>query len=68
MDGAAMSEVVGRHAMGEGGRGRLEALFDAIIAIAMTMMALEITVPHLSGFDLGELGSLGGEITVYLIS
>ncbi|MFR0555688.1 TMEM175 family protein [Pseudoscardovia radai] len=47
---------------------RLDALFDAVVAIAMTMMALEISVPDTSVFDWATFILLLKEITVYLIS
>lgn len=47
---------------------RIETLFDAVIAIAMTMMALEISIPVTESFDWNSLLLLMNEITVYLIS
>ena len=47
---------------------RLDALFDGVVAIAMTMMALEISVPVTSVFDWAAFILLLKEITVYLIS
>ena len=47
---------------------RLDALFDGVVAIAMTMMALEISVPDTSVFDWAAFILLLKEITVYLIS
>jgi uncharacterized membrane protein len=52
----------------ENNKRRIETLFDAVIAIAMTMMALQIVIPQVQHFDLGVLSSLFSEITVYLIS
>ena len=46
----------------------LDALFDGVVAIAMTMMALEISVPVTSVFDWAAFILLLKEITVYLIS
>lgn len=47
---------------------RIETLFDAVIAIAMTMMALEISVTGFETFNMQALLLLLEEITVYLIS
>nr|WP_320025285.1 TMEM175 family protein [uncultured Acetobacterium sp.] len=47
---------------------RITTLFDAIIAIAMTMMALEISVTGFQTFDMQTLLILFDKITVYLIS
>lgn len=52
----------------ENNQRRIETLFDAVIAIAMTMMALQIVIPHPSHFNLSVLSTLLSEITVYLIS
>ncbi|WP_139241218.1 TMEM175 family protein [Anaerocolumna jejuensis] len=52
----------------ENNQRRIETLFDAVIAIAMTMMALEIVIPQVQHFDFGVLCTLFSEITVYLIS
>jgi uncharacterized membrane protein len=47
---------------------RTETLFDAVIAIAMTMIALEINIPEKSVFDVNALGMLFSETTIYFIS
>lgn len=47
---------------------RVETLFDGVIAIAMTMMALEISPPDFPTFDAQALTSILSELTVYLIS
>lgn len=47
---------------------RITTLFDAIIAIAMTMMALAISVTGYQTFDIQTLLMLFDKITVYLIS
>ncbi len=52
----------------ENNKKRIENLFDGVIAIAMTMMALEIVIPQVQNFDLDILNTLFSEITVYLIS
>jgi uncharacterized membrane protein len=45
---------------------RLEAFSDAVIAIIITIMVLELTVPH--GDDLGALSSLVPVFLAYLLS
>lgn len=47
---------------------RTETLFDAVIAIAMTMIALEINIPDKSILDKTTWYAFGGEITIYFIS
>ena len=46
---------------------RTETLFDAVIAIAMTMIALEINIPDKSILDKTTWYAFGGEITIYFI-
>ena len=48
------------------GRGRLEAFSDAVIAIIMTIMVLELRPPH--GTDLASLRPLVPVFTSYLVS
>jgi uncharacterized membrane protein len=48
------------------GRGRLEAFSDAVIAIIMTIMVLELRPPH--GTDLTSLQPLFPVFTSYLVS
>jgi uncharacterized membrane protein len=52
----------------ENSQKRTETLFDAVIAIAMTMIALEINLPEVENFDSNALHLLFGEITIYFIS
>lgn len=52
----------------EGVQRRFDALFDGVVAIAMTMMALEISIPDTSVFERAAFIFLLKEITVYLIS
>ena len=52
----------------ENSQKRIETLFDAIIAIAMTMIALGIKIPEQNTSDISALYALFGEITVYFIS
>lgn len=47
---------------------RTETLFDAVVAIAMTMIALDISIPLKKSFDFSALQVLSQNITVYLIS
>ena len=47
---------------------RAETLFDAVIAIAMTMIALEIQVPEQDVFLSSSLSILFSEVTTYFIS
>jgi uncharacterized membrane protein len=51
--------------------GRIEALSDGVIAIAITLLALELSIPHLSGGEGGEaatsLGDMSGELYMYAI-
>ena len=47
---------------------RLVAFFDAVVAIAITMLALEIVIPALSGGDPAELAEFFRDFTGYLIS
>lgn len=47
---------------------RLMAFFDAVMAIAMTVLALEITVPPLSAISSGEKYTFFVSLTCYLIS
>lgn len=47
---------------------RTEAIFDGVVAIAMTMIALEISLPDTEQFDLSALALLGQEVTTYFIS
>ena len=47
---------------------RTETIFDAVIAIAMTMIALEIRIPEGISFDVQSLETLFCEITIYFIS
>lgn len=48
------------------GKTRLEAFSDAVIAIIITIMVLEIKVPH--GSELSDLYSLGPIIVSYIMS
>ena len=52
----------------EHNQSRTEFFFDAVIAIAITMFALEIDVPGGDIFDWQSLKILFGEITTYFIS
>lgn len=47
---------------------RLLAFFDAVLAIAMTVLALEISVPHLSVISHAERYAFFSGLTCYLIS
>ena len=47
---------------------RTEAFFDALIAIAMTMIALEISLPDTGIFDFTAFKMICQEITIYFIS
>ena len=47
---------------------RTEAFFDAVIAIAMTMIALEISLPDVEIFDYTAFKMICQEITIYFIS
>lgn len=47
---------------------RLLAFFDAVMAIAMTVLALEITVPRLSTISCGDKYTFFVEVTCYFIS
>lgn len=55
-------------AISEHSQMRTETFFDAVIAIAMTMIALEIGMPKGSSFDIQSLKNLFGEVTIYFIS
>lgn len=57
-----------RAAISEHNQARTECFFDAVIAIAITMIALEIDVPGGDIFDWQSLKILFGEITTYFIS
>ena len=48
------------------GRGRLEAFSDGVLAIIITIMVLELRVPH--GADLGALGPLLPVFLSYVLS
>lgn len=48
------------------GKGRLEAFSDGVIAIIITIMVLEMKVPH--GNDLSSLRSLGPTFLSYVLS
>ena len=48
------------------GRGRLEAFSDGVLAIIITIMVLELKVPH--GADLGALGPLLPVFLSYVLS
>ena len=48
------------------GRGRLEAFSDGVLAIIITIMVLELKVPH--GADLGALGPLLPVVLSYVLS
>jgi uncharacterized membrane protein len=48
------------------GRGRLEAFSDGVLAIIITIMVLELKVPH--GADLGALGPLLPVLLSYVLS
>ena len=56
------------NSIAENNHKRIRSLFDAITAIAMTMMALEISVVGFQTFNIQALLILLNEITVYLIS
>jgi TMEM175 potassium channel family protein len=47
-------------------KGRLEAFSDAVIAIVMTIMVLELVPPH--GATLGDLAELSPIFTAYVLS
>jgi uncharacterized membrane protein len=48
------------------GKGRLEAFSDGVLAIIITIMVLELKVPH--GADLAALGPLGPIFLSYVLS
>src|SRR5438552_18890817 len=48
------------------GKGRLEAFSDGVIAIIITIMVLELKVPH--GLELGTLGPLAPTWLSYVLS
>ena len=48
------------------GKGRLEAFSDGVLAIIITIMVLELKVPH--GTDLAALGPLWPVFVSYLLS
>ena len=48
------------------GTGRMEAFSDGVIAIIITIMVLELKVPH--GTDLAALGDLLPELANYVLS
>jgi len=47
-------------------KGRLEAFSDAVIAIAMTVMVLEMKPPH--GVDLADLAKVGPQFACFVLS
>jgi uncharacterized membrane protein len=51
--------------------GRIEALSDGVIAIAITLLALELTIPHLGEGDVEHgvtsLADMSGELYIYAI-
>ncbi len=47
-------------------KGRLEAFSDGVLAIIITIMVLELRVPH--GADLAALGALAPKLLAYLLS
>ena len=48
------------------GKGRLEAFSDGVIAIIITIMVLEMKVPHGAGWD--DLAKLGPVFLSYVLS
>ena len=48
------------------GKGRLEAFSDGVIAVIITIMVLELKVPH--GADLASLSALGPVFCAYVLS
>src|ERR1700676_4049835 len=48
------------------GKDRLAAFSDGVIAIIITIMVLELKVPH--GADLGALGRVGANFVSYVLS
>lgn len=63
-----MSEFKDFKTITENAHKRIECFFDAVIAIAITMMALEISLPDFSAFDKTAFITLMSELTVYFIS
>ncbi|WKY45004.1 TMEM175 family protein [Eubacteriaceae bacterium ES2] len=63
-----MYNIKNLDSIAENNHNRITTLFDAITAIAMTMMALEISVAGIQSFDVNALLLLFNEITIYLIS
>jgi uncharacterized membrane protein len=52
-----MNETAGKAVPEDVGRGRVEALSDGVFAIVVTLLVLEIKVPHVAAHDsLAELG------------
>lgn len=47
-------------------RGRLEAMSDGVIAVIITIMVLELKVPH--GADLAALGTIAPTFAAYVVS
>ncbi|MEH2001180.1 MAG: TMEM175 family protein [Nostoc sp.] len=64
--GATYFQVNRKGVPGQMGKGRLEAFSDGVIAIIITIMVLEIKVPH--GFDLAALRPLIPVFLSYVLS
>jgi TMEM175 potassium channel family protein len=69
MEGPAMTETKKKAALEDVSRGRLEALSDGVFAIVVTLLVLEIKVPHIAAHDsLSELAGVLWELAPKFVS